>query len=115
MDITKENTDFGTIRYYKGKYFRFAMYIYDDDDETIYLSNVYVDPIARGTNLGNRILKLADQEAKKYGADTIFLNVLKNSWVHGWYERHGFSDYGDNEEDERYIWMIKHVDESTEY
>lgn len=115
MDITKEKTDFGTTILYTGKYSSFAMYIYDDDVETIYLSNVYVDPIARGTNLGNRILKLADQEAKKYGADTIFLNVLKDSWVRNWYERHGFSYYDDNEEDERYIWMIKYIDESTEY
>lgn len=81
MDITKEKTDFGTIMYYKGKYFRFAMYIYDDDDETIYLSNVYVDPIARGTNLGNRILKLADQEAKNMEQIRFSLMYLK---IHGY-------------------------------
>ena len=115
MNITKEKTDFGTTILYTGKYSSFAMYIYDDDVETIYLSNVYVDPIARGKNLGNKILKLADQDAKKYGANTIFLNVLKDSWVRNWYERHGFSYYDDNEEDDRDIWMIKYIDESTEY
>lgn len=115
MNITKEKTDFCTTIYYTGKYFRFAMYIYDDDVETIYLSNVYVDPIARGKNLGNKILKLADQDAKKYGANTIFLNVLKDSWMHNWYERHGFSDYCDNGVDKRYVRMVKHVYEFTEY
>lgn len=115
MNITKEKTDFGTTILYTGKYSSFAMYIYDDDVETIYLSNVYVDPIARGKNLGNKILKLADQDAKKYGVNTIFLNVLKDSWAHNWYERHGFSDYCDNGVDKRYVRMVKHVDESTEY
>ena len=62
MKITKEKTNFGTIAYYVGKYFRFAMYIYDDDSESIYLSNVYVDPLARGNNLGNEILNLQNRK-----------------------------------------------------
>ena len=66
MDITKEKTDFGTTILYTGKYYSFAMYIYDDDDvETIYLSNVYVDPITRGKNLGNKILKTRRSRCKK--------------------------------------------------
>lgn len=52
---------------------------------------------------------------KKYGANTIFLNVLKDSCMYNWYERHGFSDYCDNGVDKRYVRMVKHVDESTEY
>ena len=56
------------------------MYIYDDDVETIYLSNVYVDPIARGKNLGNKILKLADQDAKNMEPIRFSLMYLK---IHG--------------------------------
>lgn len=114
MKITKEKTNFGTIVYYVGKYFRFAMYIYDDDSESIYLSNVYVDPLARGNNLGNEILKLAEQEALKCSRNSIFLTVLRNSWMHDWYSRNGFSDYAENDEDSNYIWMLKNIGNSLD-
>lgn len=104
--VRKEITDFGKVFYFEYPEYGFAMYVYDDDDDTIYLSNVKVLKTARGTGLGNMILDNAIKCAKDSNKKSICLKCLVDSWVHGWYSRHGFQDLCVDEEDERYIWMI---------
>ena len=108
MKITKEITDWGIIYYYKNDFCRFALYAYNDDKDTMYLSNVKVEQSARGHGLGNKILELADKEVKNYNYNVICLKVLKSSWVHDWYANHGYSDLCYDDEDDNYIWM-KHI------
>ena len=108
MTVTKETTDWGVVYYYKNEYCRFALYAYNDDKNTMYLSNVKVEQSARGRGLGNKILELADKEVKKYNYNVICLKVLKSSWVHDWYANHGYSDLCYDDEDDNYIWM-KHI------
>jgi len=102
MNITKEVTDWGIIYYYKNNCCRFALYAYNDDKNTMYLSNVQVKQSARGRGLGNKILKLVDREVKKYNYTIICLKVLKLSWVHDWYVNHGYNDFCYASD---YIWM----------
>ena len=66
MNITKETTDWGIVYHYKNDCCRFALYAYNDDKNTMYLSNVNVEQSVRGCGIGNKILELADKEAKKY-------------------------------------------------
>lgn len=108
MNITKETTDWGIVYYYKNDCCRFALYAYNDDKNTMYLSNVNVEQSARGRGLGNKILELADKEAKKYNHSVICLKVITSSWVHDWYANHGYSDFCNDGEDSDYIWM-KHT------
>ena len=42
MTVTKEITDWGVVYYYKNEYCRFALYAYNDDKNTMYLSNAHV-------------------------------------------------------------------------
>lgn len=105
MNLTKETTYWGIIYHYKNNHCRFALHAYNDDKNTMYLSNVMVEPPARGYGLGNKILELAEKEAKKYNYTAICLKALKSSWVHNWYTNHGYSDY---KEDADYVWM-KHT------
>lgn len=108
MRIKKEITNWGVIHYYKNSYCRFALYAYDDDESTIYLSNVKVKKSERGQGIGNKILKFANKEAKKHNYRAICLKVLKSSWMHNWYARHGYRDLSYDEENDDYIWM-KHI------
>ena len=108
MNITKETTDWGIVYHYKNDCCRFALYAYNDDKNTMYLSNVKVEQSARGRGLGNKILEFADKEAKKYNYTVICLKVLKSSWVHDWYANHGYSDFCYDSEDADYVWM-KHT------
>ena len=108
MNITKETTDWGIIRYYKNDYCRFALYAYNDDNNTKYLSNVKVEQSARCHGLGNKILELTNKEAKKYNYTIICLKVIISSWVHNWYANHGYNDFCYDSEDTNYVWM-KHT------
>lgn len=103
MTVTKEITDWGVIYYYKNDECRFALYAYNDDKYTMYLSNVKVEQSARGRGIGNKILELAYKEAKKYNYGVICLKVLKSSWVHDWYAKHGYKDFCYDEDN--YVWM----------
>ena len=106
MTVTKEITDWGIIYYYKNDCCSFALYAYNDDKYSMYLSNVKVEESARGRGIGNKILELADKEARKYHYGVICLKVLKSSWVHDWYAKHGYKDFCYDEDN--YVWM-KHT------
>ena len=86
--------------------YKFAMYIYSDDPDKIYLSNVFVKPEYRRYGLGNCILSDAECVAKENNASEIILKVLKDTFVHDWYSRHGYKDYCIEPESE-YVWMRK--------
>lgn len=110
MDVTakKEKTDFGVVIYVDStdKSFRFAMYKYDDDPSTVYLSNVYVEESKRGQGMGNIILNSADEIAKRANALSICLKAKIGSFAYKWYKRHGYTDF---EKENDYMWMEKKI------
>ena len=87
---------------------RFAMYWYGDDD-SMFLSNVFVGKDMRHHGWGNFILGVADEVANMYNADRIYLKTRKGSFAHKWYKRHGYVDDETDEEDKTMIWMKKEV------
>ena len=109
---THKKTDFGDVWHVNSSdgSFRFAIYRYDDDPDTVYLSNVFVSEENRGKGYGNCILDAADNVAKEKGAKTIGLKVKKGSFAHRWYGRHGFLDLTDDEENPQFVWMTKNVE-----
>ena len=76
---THKKTDFGDVWYANStdSSFRFAIYRYYDDYDTIYLSNVFVSEENRGKGYGNCILDATDSVAKGMGAKMIGLKVKK--------------------------------------
>lgn len=106
MKVTVENPYWGTVYKYNDADFRFALYSYNDDRGTIYLSNIRVEPSKRKNGIGNAILSVAEDEAREKGASTIVLKVMKSSWVHDWYEDHGYVDFC-YDEDPDFMWMRK--------
>ena len=87
---TEKETDYN----YRQKDYTFSLYRYNDDPEDIiYLCNVRT--MTRGKGFGNVILDLADKEARRLGYKFIYLEVLKDAWMHKWYGRHGYKDFDD--------------------
>lgn len=114
MEVTTkhEKTDFGDVWYITSEpegIFRFAIYGYDDDRETIYLSNIFVGKEYRKNGLGTIILNVADDVAKKLKANTICLKVKQDSFSHDWYGRYGYLDLSVDDEEPQFIWMSKNV------
>ena len=96
------------VHYYNGDDYRFALYVYNDEPETVYLENVFVYKKSRGHGIGNNILTIAEQEVVKMDADILCLKCLKDSWVHNWYKEHGFEDLClDN--NPKFMWMKKDI------
>jgi GNAT superfamily N-acetyltransferase len=110
---THKKTDFGDVWNINATdgTFRFAIYRYDDDTDTVYLSNVFVKKERRGQGYGNAILDTVDNIAKGMGATAICLTVKKDSFAHQWYERHGYEYLSDNNDKDfaNHIWMKKVV------
>lgn len=111
VKIKKESTDFGTTWMVDAvdKSFRYALYCYDDDPTTFYLSNVFVKSEHRKSGLGNYILQGAENMARELHGGLLFLKVHKNTFVHDWYERHGFSDVTEDQDELNYMWMKKYL------
>lgn len=106
INTKHKKTDFGDVWYVNAtnNTFRFALYKYDDDADTIYLSNVFVNEDSRGQGYGNVILDSAEKAAEKMGARTICLKVKNSSFAYEWYKRHRYTVI---EKEENYIWMKK--------
>lgn len=81
---------------------RFAFYQYDDD--TLYLSSVFVEECNRKHGYGAKILKAAEEVAKTFGISKIRLKVETNSWMEEWYKRNGY-EYLTSEG--KYDWLEK--------
>lgn len=106
MVLETERTSWGIIYNYSyPPYFRFSLYIYSDDPNVLYLSNVCVSHYYRGRGFGNKLIEFVFKESKKLGEQSIRLKVLRESFMYDWYSREGFTDLCDDEEDEKYIWM----------
>jgi ribosomal protein S18 acetylase RimI-like enzyme len=106
-DITEK--EWGTVWFYRNKYCEFALYFYYDEPNILYLANVEVNKKYRRNGFGNYILEIAKKEAKKFNADYLRLRVVKDSWKHKWYKRHGYKDLEEDiyidEDGIENIWM----------
>ena len=107
MNMSIKITDWGKIYYYTENNYRFALYVYDDDTDNIYLANLDVKKESRNQGIGNAILKLVLKESIKHNAKSIFLKCLKTSWVYDWYVRNGYEYYCDG--DLNYVWLHKAI------
>ena len=111
INTKEEKTDFGTVWYYDAEdgSFRFAVYQYDDDPDSLYFSNLFVKEENRGNGIGNVILKHIDDIAKEKDAARIILRVKKESFVQKWYERNGYTYIEDDQEEPGFVWMKKQI------
>lgn len=114
INTRHEKTDFGDVWYLRAsdETFRFAIYRYDDDIDTIYLSNVFVSENNRGQGYGNVILSSTEKIANKMMASSICLKVKKGSFAHQWYKRHGYHNLTNDNKEPNYIWMKKIIKNS---
>lgn len=115
INIKEEKTNFGKVWYINAvnNSFRFALYKYNDDSNCLYLSNVFVEESSRRQGLGNYILNLTNDFAKKMNVKEIFLKVKKGTFMCKWYEKNGYEYFSDDETDSNYIWMVKEVKQNN--
>ena len=77
-----------------GGYASVKVSVEDDDRSVALISDLIVHPERRGEGLGNLLLEKACLEAAAMGAKKVLLSVEPDSWMVGWYRRHGFTERG---------------------
>jgi ribosomal protein S18 acetylase RimI-like enzyme len=65
---------------------------FSEENRRLYVSSLYVRPRFQGTGLGSMLLARAELEARRRGADALWLGVMaKNTRALEWYRRKGFT------------------------
>ena len=83
---------------------RFAFYTYKDEDNVLYLSNVFVEETSRNKGFGTKILAAAEKVAETIGATNIRLKVKQDSLANAWYRKHGYNHMS---VEDGYDWLEK--------
>jgi len=83
------------------------VYWYKDDATSIYLDWLHVSYEIRNKGIGTELQNMREQIGRNLGASTSCLWVKKDSWMHNWYKRRGYSDLEDYEQEENVVWMMK--------
>lgn len=112
LNKKEEITSWGERIYYSNQdnAIRFALYWYDDDETTLYFSNLFVDEKYRNKGIADKILGFVFEYAKKHKYKDIILNVKRGSWMQKWYERKGFEYLADDEgEYKGNVWLKKNL------
>jgi len=109
---TEETTSWGTVWNFvsEDSTCKFSLYMYSDDPDDCYLSNVWVEPSKRGRGLGNIILDMAEKTALEFGADELRLEVeQENEFAENWYSRHGYEEMSNPGTKPSRKWMKKEL------
>lgn len=85
------------------------IYWFNDDNTTVYLDWLSVDELQRKKGIGKKLQEIREEIGRLFGAKTSCLWVNKNSWMHDWYQRRGYVDWKDYEQEENCIWMQKTI------
>lgn len=84
------------------------IYQYSDDNASVYFENIRVDSEFQRKGLGTRLLRMLEVFGKSLGATESYLWVRKDSWMHEWYRRKGYTDFKEHQVT-NFIWMKKHL------
>ena len=65
--------------------------LFFENDECI-INSLHVDEKYRNLNVGTALIKKAELKSLDNGSLKTTLYVIKDSWMHNWYQRLGYSD-----------------------
>lgn len=79
------------------------IYWYEDDDDSIYISSLRVDPKYRGMGIASELIKACEDATDRTNS---YLWVEEGSWMQEWYKRIGYQYYQQHERP-GFVWMRK--------
>ena len=92
---------------YSNKYARIWLEIYEDDPTTCIFTHLSVDEKHRQKGFGTQALSNAEEIAKNFGCNEVWLKVENGSWMYDWYLRRGYEF--DNFDVDNYVWLYKEL------
>lgn len=103
------NDSWGTTIYImemRGRAYARVYWMYDEI-KVIYLEGLSVNESIRRKGIGKLLQEIREDIGRIIGANTAYLWVKKDSWMHEWYIRRGYVDYKNYIDDSDSIWMKK--------
>lgn len=85
------------------------IYWYTDDEKSIFIECLSVDPTARRKGIATKMLKEVHDIAKRLEAESITLSVKRDSWVFDWYKRLGFNWHTWDCQNQSTVWLMKRI------
>jgi len=86
-----------------------SAYIFNDNDEALYIEGLSVNECIRKRKMGTILLDMYEILAIEMKRRYILLFVQKGSWVEEWYLRRGFVYHSDYIDMPGHIWMQKQI------
>ena len=83
-----------------------TVYWYLDDNSTVYLSNLVVNPQFRNKGIGEKLQVIREKIGTDLNANTSCLWVKNDTWMHEWYKRRGYSELKTHTR-KGFVWMSK--------
>jgi ribosomal protein S18 acetylase RimI-like enzyme len=120
-----KNPDAIILKYAEGKKILGCVYL-EKQIDTLYLGMLSVDPDIQAKGIGKKLLRAAEDHAKKIGCPSISMTVISvRKELIAWYERNGYRDtgitkpfpndgrYGDHRQPLQFIVLQKEVNAAS--
>lgn len=62
----------------------------ENNSNEIWIDSLNVYKSARNKGIAEKLLSIAEKKAKEYGADCVYIQAKKGSWMIDWYIRRGY-------------------------
>ena len=82
---------------------------YENSKNVMCISDLFVEDEFRNYKLGTKLITVCERIAKYYNCGLISLSVIKDSWMHKWYNKIGYDDFFTNYDNSEIITLIKKI------
>lgn len=86
------------------------IYMYKNDNESLYIDNLSVDADFRHRLLATDILENIERICFNIGAKFTYLWCCKDTWMYDWYKRIGYIEHSVHDESYNEVWMRKEIE-----
>lgn len=93
----------------RGGYAIGRVYTISKDAKEAYIEGLHVSEVKRKQHYGTCIINMLIAKCKDIGASRCILWCDKRKWTHSWYNRLGFVDDGDKQDQKGFVWMVKEL------
>jgi GNAT superfamily N-acetyltransferase len=100
---------FKTLTVYEIIYGMGRVYVYKDEEDSIYLDWLSVHESMTKKGLGTSIQEIREDWGRIRGYKYSKLWVKRDSWQQKWYERRGYVFFREKHESKTHIWMVKNL------
>lgn len=90
------------------------VYVYNDEKDVAYIEGLHVSENERLKTIGGELLNRLIDKCRELGANECMLWCYTDEFVYHWYQSLGFEYYGEHQNEENAVWMVKNLEKKGE-